>query len=106
MTIKANNPQLKSWIATTSDSDFPIQNLPFGIYTDKSVRHHACSAIGDYIIDLYELTNQGYLSALDIPKEIFDSASLNDFIALGKEVTRQLRDRLSDLLEFENHELK
>lgn len=106
MTIKANNPQLKSWIATTSDSDFPIQNLPFGIYTDKSVRHHACSAIGDYIIDLYELANQGYLSGLDIPKEIFDSAHLNDFIALGKEITRKLRNRLSDLLELENQELK
>ncbi|MGV2480234.1 UNVERIFIED_CONTAM: fumarylacetoacetase, partial [Salmonella enterica subsp. enterica serovar Weltevreden] len=55
MTIKANNPQLSSWIATHSHSDFPIQNLPFGIYSDASVLHHACSAIGDYVIDLYEL---------------------------------------------------
>ena len=98
MTIKANNPQLSSWIATSSQSDFPIQNLPFGIYSDASVLHHACSAIGDYVIDLYELAKQGYLDALHIPKEVFDTPYLNDFMALGKNVTRALRDRLSDLL--------
>lgn len=106
MMIKANNPRLKSWIQTQPSSDFPIQNLPFGIYSDHSVRHHACSAIGDYIIDLYELASQGYLSALSIPKEVFDTTHLNDFIALGKEVTRALRDRLSDLLEADATELK
>ncbi|MFT5264176.1 MAG: fumarylacetoacetase, partial [Polaribacter sp.] len=30
--IKANNPQLKSWLDIPADTDFPIQNLPFGIY--------------------------------------------------------------------------
>ncbi len=106
MTIKANNPQLKSWIQTLPTSDFPIQNLPFGVYSDGSTSHHACSAIGDYIIDLYELASQGYLSHLSIPKELFDQVHLNDFIALGKEITRKLRDRLSDLLEIDNTELK
>ncbi len=106
MTIKANDPQLTSWIAVPSASDFPIQNLPFGIYTDNSVLHHACSAIGYDIIDLYELAKQGYLDALNLPKEVFDNTHLNDFIALGKEVTRALRNRLSDLLEVSNTELK
>ncbi len=106
MTHKANNPQLKSWIATSSNSDFPIQNLPFGIYSDGTVLHHACLAIGDYVIDLYELAKQGYLDALHIPKEIFDNRELNDFMALGKDVTRALRNRLSDLLEMDNTELK
>lgn len=106
MTLKANNPQLKSWIATSSNSDFPIQNLPFGIYSDASVLHHACSAIGDYVIDLYELAKQGYLDSVKIPKEIFDAVYLNDLMALGKETTRALRNRLSDLLEADNTELK
>lgn len=106
MIIKANNPQLKSWIATPSGSDFPIQNLPFGIYSDLAVTHHACSAIGDYVIDLYELAKQGYLDALHIPKEVFDEQYLNEFMALGKQVTRALRDRLSDLLSLDNQELK
>lgn len=106
MIIKANNPQLKSWIATPSGSDFPIQNLPFSVYSDLAVTHHACSAIGDYVIDLYELAKQGYLDALHIPKEVFDEQYLNEFMALGKQVTRALRDRLSDLLSFDNQELK
>lgn len=106
MMLKANNPKLKSWIATSSNSDFPIQNLPFGIYSDGTVLHHACSAIGDYVIDLYELAKQGYLDSLHIPKELFDDAYLNDFMALGKDVTRALRNRLSDLLEADNTELK
>jgi len=106
MTIKANDPQLKSWIAIPSASDFPIQNLPFGIYTDNAVMHHACSAIGYDIIDLYELAKQGYLETLNLPKEVFDTTHLNEFIALGKSVTRTLRNRLSDLLEVNNTELK
>lgn len=106
MIIKANNPQLKSWIATPSGSDFPIQNLPFGVYSDLAVTHHICSAIGDYVIDLYELAKQGYLDALNIPKEVFDEQYLNEFMALGKQVTRALRDRLSDLLSLDNQELK
>lgn len=106
MMIKANNPQLKSWIATASTSDFPIQNLPFGIYSDTAVRHHACSAIGDYVIDLYELAKQGYFDSLGIPKEVFDEEFLNGFIALGKDITGALRNRLSNLLEANATELK
>ena len=106
MTIKANNPALKSWIAINTNSDFPIQNLPFGIYSDKNTKHHVCSAIGDYIIDLYELANSGLLNSLVINKEVFNNQHLNDFIDLGKSTTRILRDRLSDLLEVGNKELQ
>lgn len=104
--IKANNPALKSWIEVNPNSDFPIQNLPFGIYSDKQTKHHACSAIGNYIIDLYELANAGLLNTLVIDKEVFNNAHLNNFIELGKSTTRQLRDRLSDLLEVNNQDLQ
>ena len=43
---------LKTWIEIDPNSDFTIHNIPFGIYSDNKVEHHACSAIGDYIIDL------------------------------------------------------
>ena len=46
---------LKTWIEIDPNSDFTIHNIPFGIYSDNKVEHHACSAIGDYIIDLFEL---------------------------------------------------
>lgn len=106
MILKANNPSLTSWIEVESNSDFPIQNLPFGVYSDSETKHHVCSAIGNYVIDLYELANLGYLSNLTINKEVFNNAYLNDFIDLGKDVTRALRDRLSDLLENSNNELQ
>ena len=106
MILKANNPALNSWIPVDINSDFPIQNLPFGVYGDSATKHHVCSAIGNYIIDLYELANFGYLSNLSINKEVFNNAYLNDFIDLGKDVTRVLRDRLSDLLEKSNNELQ
>ena len=85
MIIKANNPLLTSWINVEANSDFPIQNLPFGIYSDNNVKNHACSAIGEYIIDLYELASNGFLTNLSFDKEIFNSAYVNDFIELGKE---------------------
>mgnify|MGYP001300743536 CR=1 FL=1 len=34
--IKANDPNLKSWMEVPSDTDFPIQNLPFGIFSTKT----------------------------------------------------------------------
>ena len=106
MTIKANNPALKSWIEVPQGSDFPIQNLPFGVYSDKNTQNHVCSAIGEYIVDLYELANAGLFNNLNINKEVFNNKYLNEFIELGKSTTRALRDRLSDLLEISNTELQ
>ena len=106
MTIKANNPALNSWITVETTSDFPIQNLPFGVYSDKTIKHHVCSAIGNYIIDLYELANHGFLNTINIDKDVFNNPYLNDFIDLGKDTTRALRDRLSDLLNSNSTELK
>jgi fumarylacetoacetase len=106
MTSKANNPLLQSWMEVKPGSDFPIQNIPFGIYSDSKVTHHACSAIGEFIIDLYELASNGYFEALNIPQEYFRSGSLNDIIGLGKQTTNHLRERISELLLTTNNELQ
>jgi fumarylacetoacetase len=106
MTIKANNPSLISWISVDANSDFSIQNLPFGIYSDKITKHRCCSAIGEYIIDLAELNNQGFFKEFAIPTDIFNQSTLNDFISLGKDTTRVVRNRLSELLDITNSELQ
>lgn len=106
MTIKANNPSLISWISVDANSDFSIQNLPFGIYSDKITKHRCCSAIGEYIIDLAELNNQGFFKEFAIPTDIFNQSTLNDFISLGKDTTRAVRNRLSELLDITNSELQ
>jgi len=106
MNSKANNPLLKSWMPVSENSDFPIQNIPFGVYSDNKVAHHACTAIGEHIVDLYELSRNGYFDALNIPQEYFKSAVLNDLIAMGKTTTNHLRERISELLRDTNTELQ
>ena len=50
--IKANNPDLKSWVQVANDSDFPIQNLPFGIFNKHENYTAVGVAIGEFILDL------------------------------------------------------
>ncbi|MDP2387084.1 MAG: fumarylacetoacetase [Bacteroidota bacterium] len=95
-----------SWIKVNTDSDFSIYNIPFGIYTDANVKHHACSAIGDQIIDLYELCHHGYLGNFSFDNLVFKESTLNDFIALGKEITNAVRNRIIELFTEGNTELQ
>lgn len=95
--IKANNPNIKSWLDIPTDSDFSIQNIPFGIFQYKSQSPKLCTRLGDYIIDLSKVKDLGYFADLDIPKAVFRNTYLNDFIALGKEKTSAVRNRISEL---------
>lgn len=97
--IKANNPSLCSWIEVSANSDFPIQNLPFGIFQTAELTPRVCTAIGDYVADLLVLSEHGFFHDLDVDPAVFSSSYLNDFIALGKEKTRAIRLRLSQILD-------
>lgn len=94
---------LQTWLNVEPNSDFSIHNIPFGVYTDNQVSHHACTAIGDKILDLYELAAAGLIS---VDKNTLNQAVLNDFIALGKPVTTALRKRLIELLSNASADLK
>lgn len=96
------NSQLEAKLSVTPDSDFSIHNIPFGIYSDDSVQYRACSAIGDYIIDLYELESA---DVFDLNRSVFLQPFLNDFIALGKTVTNGVRTKIQDLLSSDNSKL-
>lgn len=104
--IKANNPSLTSWVEIPQDSDFPIQNLPFGIFKTQYLEPGAGVAIGNHILDLVYLNNNGFFEALYLPEGIFNQATLNDFIALGKEKNRAVRERISELLQVDNKDLR
>ncbi|KXV06819.1 fumarylacetoacetase [Caballeronia megalochromosomata] len=98
-------PALKSWIESANDpaSDFPIQNLPFGIFSDAvSAQARAGVAIGDWIVDLAALERAGLVDA----HGTFDKPRLNDFIALGRETWRDVRVTLSALLAEGNATLR
>ena len=103
--IKANNPLLKSWVKTPRESDFPIQNLPFGIYSTKNKTKRVGVAIGDQILDLSKLFELGYLNNLSFCEHCFSNEFLNRMMGHGKSEIRSLRDRISNLLDIENDEL-
>ena len=103
---KANDPGLRSWLEIDEKSDFPIQNLPFGIFKTQYLEPGAGVAIGNHILDLTYLYENGFFDGLDLPAGIFNQRYLNDFIGLGKQRTRAVRERLSELLQHDNEELR
>jgi fumarylacetoacetase len=102
--IKANDPALKSWVDVPKGSDFPIQNLPFGIFRTENAR--AGVALGDFVIDLALLHHLGFFKHLGLPHETFSKSTLNDFFSLGKSTISAVRNRLSELLSDDCDELK
>lgn len=104
--IVANNPNLKSWMEIPENSDFPIQNLPFGVFKTESSTPRVGTRIGDYIIDLKTLYVLGYLNNLPFSAEDFDTEFLNSLMKKGKLATRNLRNRISKLFSTEYDDLK
>ncbi len=105
--IRANESRLRSWIEVEGNSDFPIQNIPFGVIKKENGKIRCATRIGNYVIDLYALAGFGYFYELGIPDmEVFNKPVLNDFIALGKPVWRTVRDRISELFEISCSSIK
>ena len=104
--IPANDPKLKSWVDVPKDSDFPIQNLPFGIFKTRYLSPVAGVAIGNYVLDLVYLQEHGFFDGVDLPDGIFNQKYLNSFLALGKKKAREVRNRISELLRDDDDELK
>ncbi len=101
-TISPNNPQLKSWIAVSPDSDFPIQNIPFGVIQLEDQDAVCASRIGDFAIHLGAMTELGYFDDLELKDpSVFFESTLNPFMALGRESWRKVRQRLSDLFQYD-----
>ena len=104
--IKPNTPSLQSWIEVAPTSDFPIQNLPFGIFKTQSSSPRVGVAIGDQVLDLAILNKLGFMDNLKIDNSIFTNQYLNDFIALGKQTTNAVRERISHLLNSNTPDLR
>jgi fumarylacetoacetase len=89
---------LRSWIPVTPESDFPIQNIPFGIAEFPDGSTHAVTRIGDSVIDLYSLAEAGYFSKIEgFNPETFNKPFLNDFMAMGKPITNAVRLRIMEI---------
>jgi len=105
-----HNPNLNSWIesANIPGNDFPIQNLPFGVFKKKVTGlHHVGVAIGDQIVDIAAARNEGLFGrAAEEAAEACADDTLNRLLALGKSHWSELRARLSVLLSDMREKIK
>ncbi len=103
MTDETHDPTLTSWVASAqaADTDFPIQNLPFGVFRhpDHDERPRVGVAIGDQILDVAAARHAELLGGpVACAAEACDTPSLNALMALGRDDWRVLRQALSRLL--------
>src|SRR5580692_10100219 len=100
-----NDPTLRSFISVDHTSDFPIQNLPYGVFSAKDgLAPRVGVAIGDYVLDLWELAQQCRIDVVE--PAVFAASTLNPFMALGPKVWSRTRSRISELLRHDNPELR
>lgn len=106
MPITANNPKRKSWLEVPENSDFPIQNIPFGVFLTKDDVITIGTRIGDFAIDLGALQQLNYFEGIELTDDMFMQDTLNDFISDGKKTWRLVRNRIAELFDIKNQQLQ
>ncbi|GAL88411.1 fumarylacetoacetase [Jejuia pallidilutea] len=106
MPLSANNPDRTSWLHVAKNSDFPIQNIPFGVFLTRDDIITIGTRIGDTAIDLGALHQLGYFDGIPLTDDIFLQDTLNDFIADGRKTWRAVRNRIAEIFDSENTTLK
>lgn len=106
MPIKTNHPDKKTWLPVPANSDFPIQNIPFGVFLTRDDIITIGTRIGDHAIDLGALHQLGYFKDIPLTDDIFLQDTLNDFISDGKKTWRLVRNRISEIFDINNTNLK
>jgi fumarylacetoacetase len=102
----ANNPDRTSWLHVDKNSDFPIQNIPFGVFLTRDDIITIGTRIGDTAIDLGALHQLGYFDNIPLTEDIFLQDTLNDFIADGRQTWRAVRNRIADIFDANNDSLR
>ena len=98
---------LQSFIEVAADSDFPLENLPFGVFQPKSAAARVGVAIGELVLDLSVLEESGHLGGAEFrDHRVFGNDSLNAFLALGRPAWRKTREILQHLLAAETATLR
>jgi fumarylacetoacetase len=103
-----NDPSLRSWVPVPPDSHFPIQNLPYGVFRPEGGGNPRIGvAIGEQILDLWVLEQHGLLGPSNLrPPQAFNSATLNDFMGLGRPAWAEARAAISRLLRADAPDLR
>lgn len=106
MPLSANDPSRKTWLDTPAHTDFPIQNIPFGVFLTRDDIITIGTRIGDYAIDLGAMHQLGYFKGIDLTDDIFLQDTLNDFISDGRKTWRLVRNRIAEVFDAKNESLK
>jgi fumarylacetoacetase len=93
---------ITSWVesANTASSDFPLNNLPYGVFSTNSLEPRCGVAIGDMILDMAAMEEEDLILLHFEP--VFDVPYWNDVMDLGPDTWATLRDRLTDLLSSDS----
>src|SRR5690606_27135377 len=102
----ANDPHRKVRIPVNSDSDFPIENSPYGAFLTRVDVITLGTRIGDTAIDLGELHHLGYFRDIPLSDDIFLQDTLNDFISDGQKTWRLVRNCIANLFDQKYKELQ
>jgi len=106
MPITANDSSRRSWLEVPSNSDFPIQNIPFGVFLTRENIVTVGTRIGDFAIDLGALQQLNYFEGIELTDDMFMQDTLNDFISDGQKTWRLVRNRIAELFDVENPKLQ
>ncbi len=87
-----------SWISVSSDSHFPLQNIPMGVFKHSGGPSHIGTAIGEYALDIHLLAQNGLMEGLGFSSAVFLEPTLNSFMELERPSWRAARERLQELL--------
>ncbi|CAF0895010.1 unnamed protein product [Adineta ricciae] len=96
-----------SFIEVSADSDFPIQNLPYGVFSTKdNPQPRIGVAIGSKILDLSSIKHLFDGTQMKDKQSVFDETTLNKFMSLGRSAWKETRERLQELLSKDCPTLK
>src|SRR6266480_2027369 len=98
---------MKSFIDVATDSHFPIQNLPFGVFKPANAAARVGVAVGDLVLDLSVLEERGHFRSPEFGSDsVFSADALNSFLALGRPAWRKAREMIQHLLDSETTTLR
>ncbi len=103
--IESTDPGVRSFLSIEPESHFSIQNLPYGIFRPRGGRPRVGVALGEMVVDLAVLERHGLLGQ-EAGEPLFDRGSLNAFMAAGRRVWSDVRERLSGLLRHDEAALR
>ncbi len=96
--MKLLNCRIES--ANNSESDFPLNNLPFGVFAKDKGTPRCCVAIGDFLLDLSVLFDAAVFP--ELPENVFAQSTLNAFMGMGNDKWSYVRKQLIELLRADS----